>query len=205
MKRTLLSFLSIAIFVPSQVSARNNMGWRSLGFVQAPRCNLNRFTTTCARAETKACVNPLEPTIPIVKSMPPPLPPLNNYYYLLRHGQSTANVEGIISSSRSLSGSTKHGLTLLGVQQGKDSASSLIDLIEQDIKYGELTSTKSVYFYSSPFARAKETAYACLQAIVAKNEVIDKVHELGLDVKTDVALEEGLMERYVSIMTLSTF
>lgn len=150
-------------------------------------------------------MNPIEPTIPIVKCMPPPLPPLNNYYYLLRHGQSTANVEGIISSSRSLSGSTKHGLTLLGVQQGQDSASALIDLIEQDIKHGELASTKSVYFYSSPFARAKETAHACLQAIEAKNEVINKVNELGLDVNKNVVLEEGLMERYVDIMPMSIF
>ena len=140
-------------------------------------------------------VNPQEPTIPIAESMPLPLPPLNNYYYLLRHGQSTANVEGIISSARSLAGSTKHGLTLLGEEQGRDSAKPLIDLIEEDVNNGWMESTNTVYFYSSPFARAKETAYACLKGIDGNEEVANKVKELGLDVMEDVAIEDRLMER----------
>ena len=140
-------------------------------------------------------MNPLEPTIPIVESMPARLPPLKNYYYLLRHGQSTANVEGIISSARSLAGSTKHGLTLLGEQQGRESARPLVDLIEMDMKDGQLESTKKVYFYSSPFARAKETAYACLKGIKEEHDVVEKVQELGLDVNGDVSLEDRLMER----------
>eukprot|EP00804_Cyclotella_cryptica_P004047 CCRYP_015438-RA/>CCRYP_015438-RA protein AED:0.03 eAED:0.03 QI:13/1/1/1/1/1/3/2647/384 len=143
-----------------------------------------------------AKVNPQEPSIAIVDEMPPPLPPLKNYYYLLRHGQSTANVEGIISSARSLAGSTKHGLTLLGEEQGRDSAGPLVRLIEEDINGGDLGSTKTVYFYSSPFARAKETAFACLKGIEANAEVANAVRELGLDVREDVVLEDGLMERY---------
>lgn len=57
-----------------------------------------------------------------VNKMPEPLPfPLKNSYYLLRHGQSWGNVEGVISSSRSLATSEKHGLTPLGVQQATES------------------------------------------------------------------------------------
>lgn len=133
--------------------------------------------------------------------MPPRLPPLNNYYYLLRHGQSTANVEGIISSARSLAGSTKHGLTILGEEQGRTSAGDLVELIAQDLssnnsKEVEVESTKKVYFYSSPFARAKETAYACMEGLNEDEKVAARVMELGLNVQGEVTLEDGLMERY---------
>jgi hypothetical protein len=162
------------------------------GFIPSSQhCRFSKVTYAASK------FNPHEPTIPIVDSMPSRLPPLNNYYYLVRHGQSTANVEGIISSARSLAGSTKHGLTLLGEEQGRDSAKSLIGLIEEDVKHGELSSTKTVYFYSSPFARAKETAYACLKGI-GEDKVAARVKELGLDVRDDVSIEDRLMERYVA-------
>jgi Fructose-2,6-bisphosphatase len=68
----------------------------------------------------------------MVDQMPLPLPiPLKHTYYLLRHGQSEGNVEGVISSCRSLKYSSKHGLTPLGYQQGYDSAKSLLELIQQ--------------------------------------------------------------------------
>lgn len=94
-----------------------------------------------------------------------------------------------------MAGSTKHGLTLLGEEQGRDSAKPLIDLIEEDVNNGWMESTNTVYFYSSPFARAKETAYACLKGIDGNEEVANKVKELGLDVMEDVAIEDRLMER----------
>ncbi len=141
-------------------------------------------------------VNPQEPSVAVVDAMPDSLPPLKNHYYLLRHGQSTANVEGIISSARSLAGSTNHGLTLLGIEQGRDSAPSLIDFIEQDLNNDDTTSTKEVYFYSSPFARAKETAEQCLAGMRANDEVAKRIEELGLNVHKEVMLDDGLMERY---------
>ena len=141
-----------------------------------------------------ATTNAQDSSVLVVDEMPPPLPPLKNYYYLLRHGQSTANVEGIISSARSLSGSTKHGLTLLGIEQARNSAASLIDSIAEDINNDD--STKQVYFYSSPFARAKETAEQCLKGIYANEEVFDKVKSLGLEISNDITLDEGLLERY---------
>lgn len=131
--------------------------------------------------------------------MPEALPKLNNFYYLLRHGQSTANVEGIISSARSLAGSTKHGLTVLGETQGRDAASPLVDLIAEDVVSNDGETSKQVFFYSSPFARAKETAYACLEGMKAEEEVAKKVKELGLEVKEDVLLDDGLMERFVCV------
>jgi len=141
-------------------------------------------------------VNPQEPSVAVVEEMPDSLPPLKNHYYLLRHGQSTANVEGIISSARSLAGSTKHGLTLLGIEQGRNSASSLIDFVEQDLNADDTTSTKQLYFYSSPFARAKETAEQCLAGLRANAENAKRIENLGLKVNEEVLLDYGLMERY---------
>lgn len=141
-------------------------------------------------------VNPQEPTVAVVDTMPDSLPPLKNHYYLLRHGQSTANVEGLISSARSLAGSTKHGLTLLGIEQGRASAPSLIDCIEQDLNDDDITSTKEVYFFSSPFARAKETAEQCLAGMRSNDEVAKRIEELGLKIHKEVMLDDGLMERY---------
>lgn len=194
--------MSIA-FASLSISSMTNLPRRIIpsGFqsTAASLTHKNRYTSNPRVGHFKtlhtAKVNPQEPSIAIVDQMPPPLPPLNNYYYLLRHGQSTANVEGIISSARSLAGSTKHGLTLLGEEQGRDSAGPLIRLIQEDVNGGDLGTTKTVYFYSSPFARAKETAYACLKGIKANAEVANTVRELGLDVREDVLLEDGLMER----------
>ncbi|KAL7498526.1 hypothetical protein ACHAWT_006288 [Skeletonema menzelii] len=155
-------------------------------------------STSCVKKQIQklfATVNPQEPSVAVVDAMPGSLPPLKNHYYLLRHGQSTANVEGIISSARSLAGSTKHGLTLLGIEQGRNSAPSLIDFIEQDLNDDDTISTKEVYFYSSPFARAKETAEQCLAGMRA-NEVAKRIEELGLKVNKEVILDDGLMERY---------
>ena len=160
-------------------------------------------------AAKTATVNAQDASVAVVSSMPPPLPPLKNYYYLLRHGQSTANLQGIISSARSLAGSTKHGLTPLGREQGRDAAASLIDFIADDIGISNDNngssddinipeSTKQVYFYSSPFARAKETAESCLEAILTDNDeaVSTKITDLGLEINTDIALNDGLMERF---------
>jgi hypothetical protein len=94
---------------------------------------------------------------PTVNSHPMPerMPPLQNDFFLLRHGQSTANLQGIISSARSLANSPKHGLTELGWEQGRQSASQLLDLIEKEQQENGKPTTvrRKVYFYSSPFAR----------------------------------------------------
>lgn len=121
--------------------------------------------------------------------MPEPLPSnLKNHYYLLRHGQSTANVAGIISSARTLAYSEKHGLTELGYAQGKSSSRQLISLLREQAKPGE-----KVVFLSSPFARARQTAQACLDGL---EECMDELQEMGLEVTRVFQLDDRLMERY---------
>jgi broad specificity phosphatase PhoE len=127
----------------------------------------------------------------VVSEMPAPLPAnLKNKYYLLRHGQSTANVAGVISSARSLAYSDKHGLTLLGIEQGKESASLLLDLLKEESKPGD-----RVIFFSSPFARARQTAQACLDGL-AEVDSSQRVEEMRLDISNDIVMEDRLMERF---------
>ena len=123
------------------------------------------------------------PEVQVVSSMPEPIPmDLKNDYYLLRHGQSTANVAGIISSARSLAYSEKHGLTTIGYDQGFAAADQLIELLKNSDK-------KKIVFVSSPFARAHQTAEACLDGLCAK--------DVGsLQVDTNILIQDNLMERY---------
>ena len=74
--------------------------------------------------------------VAIVDAMPEPLPAnLKNFYYLLRHGQSTSNVAGVISSNAAeLAYTEKHGLTELGRKQGKISANALLAEIKKNIQ-----------------------------------------------------------------------
>ena len=128
----------------------------------------------------------------IVDKMPDPLPTdLKNQYYMLRHGQSTANIAEIISSSRSLAYSEKHGLTAFGYEQGKDSANELLDILEKEGASGQ-----KVVFVSSPFARAKQTAEACLDGLMGSDENKARIETMGLAVDDNIALDHGLMERY---------
>ena len=77
---------------------------------------------------------------------------LNNKYYGLRHGQSEANIAGIISSEI-LTGSTIHGLTPLGRDQAKQAAIPLLEV---------LNNNNNLIMISSNFTRARETAQECL-------------------------------------------
>ena len=164
-----------------------------------------------AAAPSPSGVNPRDATVAVVAGMPPPLPPLRNIYYLLRHGQSTANVDGIISSSRDLAGSDRHGLTMLGLEQGRDAAAQLLDLIANDT--AGASSSSSVYFYSSRFARAIETARACLGEMTKSDDgdgggTSRRAREAGLAMCEGVTVHDGLMERYfgrLDGMALSTY
>lgn len=128
----------------------------------------------------------------IATSMPPPIPEdLKNKYYFLRHGQSTANVAEVISSARSLSYSDKHGLTVLGYEQGKASADQLLDVLEAE----KPLSGERVIFVSSPFARAWQTAEACLDGL-SESTNRERIEKLGLEISTDILVENRLMERF---------
>jgi broad specificity phosphatase PhoE len=174
------------------------------GFLLAPRSTPNRPTVFALFEKTSATT-----TIPvdaasveearnmqplIVSEMPDPIPEtLKNNYYFLRHGLSTANVAEVISSDRSLAYSDKHGLTAVGYEQGKQSATQLLDVLEsKGAKSGD-----KVRFVSSPFARAKQTAEACLDGLMADDDGNrQRAETMGLDISTDVVMENRLMERY---------
>jgi broad specificity phosphatase PhoE len=82
---------------------------------------------------------------------------LNNRYFILRHGESKANIQNIILSNPE-NGISDFGLTEKGVEQVKSTMLGNNDLDENTI------------IYSSDFARAKETAE------IAKN--ILKINEI---------------------------
>ena len=131
----------------------------------------------------------------VVSCMPPPFPEdLKNTYYLLRHGQSTANVAGVISSARSLVYSDKHGLTTVGVEQGEKSAEALVSALEKNSE--AVKSGDKILFVSSPFARARQTAEACLRGLTEQEELQYRIQKLGLEVVPDIVLRDKLMERY---------
>jgi len=81
---------------------------------------------------------------------------LNNRYYGLRHGQSEANIAGIISSEI-VTGSTIHGLTPLGIDQAKQAAIPLLDVLDY-----KNNGFNKLVMISSNFTRARETAQECL-------------------------------------------
>jgi len=97
------------------------------------------------------------PPVDIVSSMPDAPTTLKHTYFLLRHGQSTANLDEIIASKRDLAYSHQAGLTELGYQQGFDAASQLKKLLGDD--------SIELIFVTSPFARARETAQACIDGM----------------------------------------
>ena len=128
----------------------------------------------------------------VVDEMPAPLPDnLKNKYYLLRHGQSTANIAEIISSRRCLAYSEEHGLTQLGYEQGRQSADQLLDALSQEgAKEGD-----KVIFVSSPFARARQTAEACMDGL-NEGDNRKRIQDMGLQIQDEIQMENGLMERY---------
>ena len=83
---------------------------------------------------------------------------LRNIYVGIRHGESEANMEGIISSDPFI-GTTKHGLTKTGIIQARRAAISLIEVIS-----GRENLHKCI-FYSSDFTRARETAQETLNTL----------------------------------------
>eukprot|EP00188_Purpureofilum_apyrenoidigerum_P002513 Plantae.Rhodophyta-Purpureofilum_apyrenoidigerum.ctg25802.p1 GENE.Plantae.Rhodophyta-Purpureofilum_apyrenoidigerum.ctg25802~~Plantae.Rhodophyta-Purpureofilum_apyrenoidigerum.ctg25802.p1 ORF type:complete len:306 (+),score=46.56 Plantae.Rhodophyta-Purpureofilum_apyrenoidigerum.ctg25802:251-1168(+) len=98
-----------------------------------------------------------------------PLGKLQNRYIAVRHGQSEANLDGIISSDVKF-GTTAHGLTGQGRRQSRIAATSLVETIGRD-------NLDRVVIYSSPYKRALETANEAAAAVCNlikfENEVAD--------------------------------
>ena len=85
---------------------------------------------------------------------------MNNIYYILRHGNSLANKEGIILSDLDL-GIKAYGLTEKGEKDITDSIQRLIDS-------GVIT--KEVIIVCSPFKRTRESA-AIASKLLSVNEI----------------------------------
>ena len=139
--------------------------------------------------------------VQVVSCMPEPLPnPLRHQYYLLRHGQSTANVAAVISSARSNAYSERHGLTALGYEQGAQAAEALVKALEASSNKNEIQAGDKLTFVASPFARAKQTAAACLGEILKNDALQGRIEALGVELATakvdDILLKDKLMERY---------
>lgn len=101
---------------------------------------------------------------------------LKNTYVLLRHGQSTSNVEGIISSDPSLSTTKKHPLTEDGIKQSFAAGKSLYDLVSSQLN--QLNPT--IQFVSSPFARTRQTTMNAIDGFLASVKPADEFSLNGL-------------------------
>ena len=186
-----------AAVAPMLLLSRSVVAFAPIGRSIAQRSSLT--AAAAATANNPAIQEVTSEGIYIVNAEPEPLPdPLHNDYYLLRHGQSEGNVEGVISSARSLATSEKHSLTPLGYEQGRDSAKQFLERVESEGDGGTADKKRRVFFYSSPFARARQTAQSCMDALLDDEANKKKVEELHLDIQTDagVILEDGIMERY---------
>lgn len=157
----------------------------------------------------------LVPPVQVVHEMPAPLSVpegQSNHqvkYYLLRHGQSTANVDEIISSDRfTLSYTEKHGLTVLGTQQATASAQPLLQMIQQQQQEStseDATKDPNIHkrhhrliFVSSPFARARQTALACLHGVqeLVHQNADNHQDQHTLEIVPSIWIHNALVERY---------
>eukprot|EP00282_Hemiselmis_andersenii_P034136 CAMPEP_0169461148 /NCGR_PEP_ID=MMETSP1042-20121227/18872_1 /TAXON_ID=464988 /ORGANISM="Hemiselmis andersenii, Strain CCMP1180" /LENGTH=279 /DNA_ID=CAMNT_0009573699 /DNA_START=18 /DNA_END=857 /DNA_ORIENTATION=- len=113
--------------------------------------------------------------------------PLRNRYFALRHGQSEANVDNIISSLPAR-GTTIHGLTGLGRLQAQQSAPHLLEVI------GDADVDK-ILFCSSNFTRARQTAE---EAAAALKELLKETKGSAVadQLDTSVTIIEPLRERW---------
>ena len=155
----------------------------------------------------------LVPPVQTVHELPEPLSFHRNHnhnhiqYYLLRHGQSTANVAEVISSDRfTLSYTEKHGLTELGKQQATASAQSLLRhmllLQENHPNQNHPNHHHRLIFVTSPFARARQTALACyhgIQDLILPTSNGGHPHNIVLEIRPSILIHNALVERYFGI------
>ena len=90
---------------------------------------------------------------------------LKNVYCAVRHGESLANVEGIISCEPDTDSGYFHGLSPKGKEQVKELGSKLLSLIP-DIE------SRRVFIYASDFRRARDTSRAIPSGLWAAAESV---------------------------------
>lgn len=94
---------------------------------------------------------------------------LKNDYYILRHGQSLANVAKIIASNPDIA-CNKYGLSDIGKEQVNHAISTSIE------KWNNHTNYAGVKIISSDLLRAKETATILLHGIQSYNHNLNNMH-----------------------------
>jgi broad specificity phosphatase PhoE len=123
---------------------------------------------------------------------------LRNSYFGLRHGESLANIAGVISSSYRV-GTSSHGLTEKGRQQSRDAAKHLINIISStSLEHSDSKALREIFdnlvFVTSPFKRAHETAKECISALQSQLKVKQSFSSFRNDVK--LTLYDDLRERW---------
>mmetsp|Transcript_8479 Transcript_8479/g.18141 ORF Transcript_8479/g.18141 Transcript_8479/m.18141 type:complete len:215 (+) Transcript_8479:126-770(+) len=82
------------------------------------------------------------------------LPPLKNTYWLLRHGRSLANEQGIIISTKENGVKQEYTLAPVGREQAKAAGSLLASGLSS-----QAPQPPTLLVYASPFSRTQETAH----------------------------------------------
>lgn len=99
-------------------------------------------------------------------------PLLDNDFVVLRHGQSEANVAGVIASNPEIA-CARYGLSVTGIVQAAAAGQRIVELYHRGPK--ENAKPESVYqglaVVASDFRRARETAEAVQQAAVAAGDI----------------------------------
>jgi probable phosphoglycerate mutase len=116
---------------------------------------------------------------------------LQNHYYALRHGQSEANVAGIIASDPEIA-RHKFGLSPLGKEQAQKAGHDVLHNYRLQAINGD--AFKGICLISSDLLRAKETAEAVERAIRADEQYGGS--EPILLHRGHVILETRLRERF---------
>lgn len=90
--------------------------------------------------------------------------PLRNKILLVRHGESEANVSGVISSDPALS-TVQHGLTDVGRAQARAAAETVRELAAS-------ADASTIRIYASDFLRTRQTAHELAHALGASTDTV---------------------------------
>ena len=123
------------------------------------------------------------------------IPKVRSRFFVVRHGQSFANVANIISSNFTINTNEEvrqHGLTSVGEGQAVQAG---IHLHEQISTSTPSSSVHDVAFYSSPFHRAFETAEIAIRSLDAACESAKPSSSPLLALHEDLYIDDDLSER----------
>ncbi|ETO26322.1 phosphoglycerate mutase [Reticulomyxa filosa] len=110
---------------------------------------------------------------------------LKHDYYLVRHAESTANIQHLIVSDLKL-GRESYGLTETGNRQAAQCGQQLSNIINKKLNSDDKKSSEIVTILFSPFLRTKQTAQHIYNALTAKD----------ITVQIHLQEEELLRERW---------